>query len=447
MMKLFSQVVGLILALTITQLSTAYISSPTSFRRVNSCVSSQLASLHSKNRRPSYRDKRKKKLWPLFSAPSSEDGDITYVPNKWLSIDELTSLGDASWEETLAAREDGSLWSSFASSDDETDSDDSSETTKDVTIDTADGGEEAWLDALASIAADEVEFMSKEADRADKVRQMQEMGFSSESISSTLGVAVDEERETDDTNEVFEAFKQETAKSGFGLMVDDDVDLQTVESHTRVEWDDEADEPVRAQHVYVDEVTCIGCTNCAMIAQSTFFMEGEHGRARVFNQWGGEMYYSVLHFDYLIYSHLIHSIHSKLANKIFKSDDDETIEVAIQTCPVDCIHYVPYDELKRLEIERRKQNINFKARLVSQGESSSSQAKYGGGALYTDQQIISGNMGSRCNNCPSRGCNNCPMFGVGLNPEFQKKEEKRKERLARAEMKKKMESQNKRAEL
>ena len=131
-------------------------------------------------------------------------------------------------------------------------------------------------------------------------------------------------------------------------------------------------------------------------------------------------------------------------------DDDETIEVAIQTCPVDCIHYVPYDELQRLEIERRGQNINNKARLVNQGEYRSGagyQAKYGGGAEFTDQQIISGNMGSRCNNCPGRGCKNCPMFGVGLNPEFQKKEEKRKEKIAKAEMKKKMESANKRAEL
>ncbi len=48
---------------------------------------------------------------------------------------------------------------------------------------------------------------------------------------------------------------------------------------------------------------------------------------------------------------------------------------------------------------------------------------------------------------PSRGCKNCPMFGVGLSPEFQKKEETRKEKLAKAEMKKKMESQNKRADL
>ncbi|KAL9190726.1 hypothetical protein ACHAXT_000432 [Thalassiosira profunda] len=352
--------------------------------------------------------------WPLFSDPIDDDDDVNYDPNKWISSEEQSALGDASWEESLARREDGSLWSSFASSDD--DASEIVEDQVDTTQDT-DGGEEAWLDALASIAADEVEFMSKEADRADKVRQMQELGFGADSISSTLGVATDDDLETDETNDVFELFKEETAKTGFGLMVDDDIDMNTVESHSQVEWDDETDEPVRAQHVYVDEVTCIGCTNCAMIAQSTFFMEGEHGRARVFQQWG---------------------------------DDEETIEVAIQTCPVDCIHYVPYDELKRLEIERRDQNINFKARLVNQGEytaGAGTGAKYGGGKLFTEQQVISGNMGSRCNNCPTRGCKNCPMFGVGLNPEFQKKEKRRKEKLAKAEMRKKMESQNKRAEL
>lgn len=350
------------------------------------------------------------RCWPLYS-DIDDTNDNMYDPNRWISSDDERSLADGSWEETLARREDGSLWSSFESSDDD------SEINAGV-IDSSvdiDDGEEAWLDSLQNIAAEEINFMTKEADRADKARQMEEMGFSSESISATLGVATNEELESDKENPLFEAFKEETAKTGFGQVVDD-IDMETVESHSQVEWDDEADEPVRSQHVYVDEVTCIGCTNCAMIAGSTFFMESEHGRARVFQQWG---------------------------------DDDETIAVAIQTCPVDCIHYVPYDELKRLEIERRNQNINFKARLVNQGEAGSSgyQAKYGGGALFTDQQIISGNMGSRCNNCPTRGCAKCPMFGVGKNPEFIKKEEKRKERLAKAAMKRKMESQNKRAEL
>jgi hypothetical protein len=217
---------------------------------------------------------------PLFSDPI--DDDINYDPNRWISSDVQSSLGDASWEQSLARSEDGA-WSSFASSDDGTNSAREVFSSSDI-----DEGENEWLDTLASIAADEINFMSKEADRADKARQMQEMGFSSESISSTLGVAIDEELETDESNEIFEAFKVETAKTGFGLMVEDDVDLEVVESHTRVDWDEETDEPVRAQHVYVDEVTCIGCTNCAMIAQSTFYMNSEHGRARVFQQWGGE---------------------------------------------------------------------------------------------------------------------------------------------------------------
>ena len=242
----------------------------------------------------------RQKLIPLFSDPSSDNEDIEYDPNRWLSSDEQSALGDASWEGSLADREDGSLWSSFASSedDDKNDNDDDSDKIISENDDQDIDDGELWLDTLASIAADEVEFNMKEADRADKVRQMQELGFSSDSISSTLGVAVDTEQEDDKSNEIFEAFKEETAKTGFGLMVDDEVDLQTVESHTQVEWDEEADEPVRAQHVYVDEVTCIGCTNCAMIAQSTFFMEGEHGRARVFQQWGGKSYFVVCFVQY-----------------------------------------------------------------------------------------------------------------------------------------------------
>lgn len=159
---------------------------------------------------------------------------------------------------------------------------------------------------------------------------------------------------------------------------------------------EESGEVGRTQMVYVDEHSCIGCTNCAMIAPSTFFMEDYLGRARVFAQWG---------------------------------DDDETIKTAIETCPVDCIHYVPYDELVRLEIERRNQNINFKTRLVGSGETGSYQGpKFGGGLRFTEPQRISGNMAARCSNCPTAGCKNCPMYGIGKNPEFEKNEKLRMER-------------------
>lgn len=150
-----------------------------------------------------------------------------------------------------------------------------------------------------------------------------------------------------------------------------------------------------------------------MIAQSTFFMQQDHGRARVFNQWG---------------------------------DDDETIQVAIQTCPVDCIHYVPYDELVRLEVDRRDQNINPKARLVSQAE--------GGGVEYcsapvafTAPQKISGNLGSRCSNCPTRGCKTCPMYGIGKNPVFEEKERIRKETAAKRRLQQERDRDNKTADL
>lgn len=75
-------------------------------------------------------------------------------------------------------------------------------------------------------------------------------------------------------------------------------------------------EPKLVRFTYVDEHACIGCRNCAAVARSTFFMEEEHGRARVFNQCG---------------------------------DDAEIIQEAVETCPVDCIHYVSLQDLQFLE--------------------------------------------------------------------------------------------------
>lgn len=43
-------------------------------------------------------------------------------------------------------------------------------------------------------------------------------------------------------------------------------------------------DPEARSLTFVDEHQCIGCYNCAMIARNTFFMEDEHGRARVFRQ-------------------------------------------------------------------------------------------------------------------------------------------------------------------
>lgn len=84
-----------------------------------------------------------------------------------------------------------------------------------------------------------------------------------------------------------------------------------------------------------------------------------------------------------------------------------------------------------------------------------SQAEYGGGQNhmvgggtgFTAAPEISGNMKSRCNNCPSNGCKNCPMYGVGKNPAFEKKEKERLARAAKRQMKDKLDSQTKSADL
>eukprot|EP00590_Aulacoseira_subarctica_P009472 CAMPEP_0172425382 /NCGR_PEP_ID=MMETSP1064-20121228/31730_1 /TAXON_ID=202472 /ORGANISM="Aulacoseira subarctica , Strain CCAP 1002/5" /LENGTH=370 /DNA_ID=CAMNT_0013168193 /DNA_START=98 /DNA_END=1210 /DNA_ORIENTATION=- len=325
-----------------------------------------------------------------------------YNDNNW-SSDEIDELGQ-DWKESLRLRENAN-WSLFETSDS---NDDEVKTAENTVLDESD----LWLDKLQSISFEELEFNRMENERAASVRQMQEWGFSSQVIKNSLGVAIDDKLELEDTdNRLMEDFRAVS----FGMITAGmDVDLKEVESHTMVE--SEEGEPIRSQMVYVDEHTCIGCKNCAVTAPSTFFMEDYLGRARVFQQWG---------------------------------DDDETIKIAIETCPVDCIHYVPYEELVSLEIQRRDQNINFKARLVNQGEYGGGDGhRVGGSSMqFTSAPKISGNTGTRCNNCPSRGCANCPMYGIGKNPEFKRKEEERKRRSEEKRRRQAQESANKRAEL
>jgi ferredoxin len=82
----------------------------------------------------------------------------------------------------------------------------------------------------------------------------------------------------------------------------------------------------RQQGVYVDESTCIGCKFCAHVASNTFFIEPSYGRSRVVNQNG---------------------------------DSPDLVQEAIDTCPVNCIHWVDYTELHQLETERLDQEITL----------------------------------------------------------------------------------------
>ncbi len=80
----------------------------------------------------------------------------------------------------------------------------------------------------------------------------------------------------------------------------------------------------RQRGVYVDEVICIGCKHCAHVARNTFYIEPDYGRSRVVRQDG---------------------------------DSEDVVQEAIDTCPVDCIYWLDYTEVKQREEERKYQVI------------------------------------------------------------------------------------------
>ncbi|XP_024370268.1 chaperone protein dnaJ C76, chloroplastic [Physcomitrium patens] len=80
--------------------------------------------------------------------------------------------------------------------------------------------------------------------------------------------------------------------------------------------------PDRPQGIFVDENVCIGCRECTYAASKTFSMDDAEGTARVIKQWG---------------------------------DSEPVIKVAIETCPVNCIHYVEREDLAVLEYLIRPQ--------------------------------------------------------------------------------------------
>ncbi|KAL8138097.1 hypothetical protein V2J09_004098 [Rumex salicifolius] len=74
--------------------------------------------------------------------------------------------------------------------------------------------------------------------------------------------------------------------------------------------------PLRPEALFVDENACIGCRECVHHACGTFIMDEAVGSARVKVQYG---------------------------------DDLQNIEVAVESCPVNCIHWVDREDLSVLE--------------------------------------------------------------------------------------------------
>jgi ferredoxin len=152
-----------------------------------------------------------------------------------------------------------------------------------------------------------------------------------------------------------------------------------IASHMQLDCDEDG-QPTGLRFVYVSEPECVGCTFCADVAENTFFMEPDAGRARAFAQ---------------------------------GTDDPDLIQEAIDCCPVNCIWYVDLEDLVILETERVGLSIN----PGSMGLRGVADPAVGAG---TPTKAKLGGSGSNimCNNCPTKGCRECPMYGVGLNPVY-----------------------------
>lgn len=87
-------------------------------------------------------------------------------------------------------------------------------------------------------------------------------------------------------------------------------------------------------HVFVDEFSCIGCKNCANVAPEVFAIEEDFGRARACCQ----------------------------------SGNPDLVQQAIDSCPVDCIHWTSAAQLSLLEDEmRRVERVNVGLMLANMG--------------------------------------------------------------------------------
>ena len=130
---------------------------------------------------------------------------------------------------------------------------------------------------------------------------------------------------------VFDFFEEIIDTSSFKSSLKNDVELVSIEENNDdnlaafyeyIESNDISGfEPVlggelREKAIWVDESACIGCQYCVHVATNTFIVDEDLGRARVIRQNG---------------------------------DNLEVVQEAMDTCPVDCMHWVDFEDLDRLD--------------------------------------------------------------------------------------------------
>ena len=134
-----------------------------------------------------------------------------------------------------------------------------------------------------------------------------------------------------DPSTTFDFYEETIDTSSLNSSVKSDIKLNFLEEtyddnlaafYEYIESDDISGfEPVlggelREKAVWVDESACIGCQYCVHVATNTFIVDEDLGRARVIRQNG---------------------------------DNLEVVQEAIDTCPVDCMHWVDFEDLDRLD--------------------------------------------------------------------------------------------------
>lgn len=149
------------------------------------------------------------------------------------------------------------------------------------------------------------------------------------------------------------------------------------------------------EFVYIDEESCIGCNQCASESPSSFMML-EDGRARMYSQ-----------------------------------SNTPDVDRAIQSCPVDCMHYVSFEELKKFETARDQGDgrTDHKHFTPSKGNVVTNQIKLHT-PLHVSRRDSSANhksswyhmLRNKCytsSTCPQAGCYDCPYYNrPGMNPNF-----------------------------
>ena len=190
--------------------------------------------------------------------------------------------------------------------------------------------------------------------------------------------------------------------------------------------------------VFIDEESCIGCTQCAVTAPSSFVMDA-NGRARTFFQ-----------------------------------DNSPDVAAAVATCPVNCMHYVGFERLVKLEKIRDddsgtllRNHRHFGARPEQGKKTTDAMGRSAGGVSESDtlevhdkstsaaqtkktsgasqwfahtplhvsrrdanhKQSIYHYLRNQCyksSACPQKGCFDCPMYASNpeSNPHWQAKVER-----------------------